>query len=109
MTASRHALQSMLDELDALQIATGRAASMWADNRAATVRAARRLNVGSALLSASVLMDSAVEHYRGGFTNRAMYTPLLVSALTLAISAHGTSDRRPDIHHIRHGVAVAAA
>ena len=80
-----------------------------ADRRAATVRAAQRLNRGSALLAASVLMDSAVEHYRGSFENRAMYTPLLMSALTLAISAHGTTDRRPDIHRVRHGVAVAAA
>jgi hypothetical protein len=95
--------------LDALEGAINRNAAMQADRCAATVRTARRLNVGSALLSASVLMDSAVEHYRGGFTNRAMYTPLLVSALTLAISAHGTTDRRPDIHSIRHGVAVAAA
>jgi hypothetical protein len=101
MTASRQALQSMLDRLDALQIG--------ADRRAATVRAARRLNRGSALLAASVLMDSAVEHYRGGFTNRAMYTPLVISALTLGISAHGTVDRRPTIHRVRHGVAVAAA
>jgi hypothetical protein len=101
MTASRQALQSILDQLDALQ--------MVVDKSAATVRTARRLNVGSALLSASVLMDSAVEHYRGGFTNRAMYTPLLVSALTLAISAHGTSDRQPAIHRVRHGVAVGAA
>jgi hypothetical protein len=54
-------------------------------------------------------MDSAVEHYRGGFANRAMYTPLLVSALTLAISAHGTNDERPDIHRVRHAIAVAAA
>ena len=38
-----------------------------------------------------------------------MYTPLLMSALTLAVSAHGTADRRPDIHRVRHGVAVAAA
>jgi hypothetical protein len=105
--------------LDALQVATERyaagrggnrhAGGMPADNRAATVRAARRLNVGSALLSTSVLLDSAVEHYRGSFANRAMYTPLLVSALTLAISGHGTTDRRPDIHRVRHGVAVAAA
>jgi hypothetical protein len=110
MTDSRHALQSMLDQLDALQVSVDRhAVRMRADNRTATVRAAQRLNRGSALLAASVLMDSAVEHYRGGFTNRAMYTPLLVSALTLAISAHGTTDRRPDIHHVRHGVAVAAA
>ncbi|MDR3533487.1 MAG: hypothetical protein P4L90_23375 [Rhodopila sp.] len=101
MTASRQALQSMLDQLDALQIE--------ADRCAATVRAARRLNRGSALLAASVLMDSAVEHYRGNFTNRAMYTPLLISVLTLAISAHGTTDRRPASHRVRHGIAVAAA
>ncbi len=107
MTASRQALQSMLDELDALQTAVSGIA--LTDNRAATVRAARRLNRGSALLAASVLMDSAVEHYRGNFENRAMYTPLLVSALTLAVSAHGTTDRRPVIHHVRHGVTVAAA
>src|ERR1700704_2358659 len=100
-TASRQALQSMLDQLDILQIE--------ADRRAATVRAARRLNRGSALLAASVLMDSAVEHYRGSFANRAMYTPLLVSALTLAISAHGTTDRQSNIHRGRHGVAIAAA
>jgi hypothetical protein len=110
MTPSCQALQSMLDQLDALQVSVDRhAVSMRADNRAATVQAARRLNRGSALLAASVLMDSAVEHYRGSFTNRAMYTPLLMSALTLAISAHGTTDRRPDIHQVRHGVAVAAA
>jgi hypothetical protein len=101
MTAPRQTLQSMLDQLDALQIET--------DRHAATVRAARRLNRGSALLAASVLMDSAVEHYRGGFANRAMYTPLLMSALTLAISAHGTTDRQPEIHRVRHGIAVAAA
>jgi hypothetical protein len=110
MTASRQALQSMLDQLDVLAVSVDRhAVSMQADNYAATVRAARRLNQGSAVLATSVLMDSAVEHYRGGFTNRAMYTPLLVSALTLAISAHGTTDRRPDIHQVRHGVAVVAA
>ncbi len=101
MTASRQALQSMLDQLDALQIETGR--------RAATVRAARRLNRGSALLAASVLMDSAVEHYRGSFSNRAMYTPLVISALTLGISTHGTVDRRPTIHRVRQGIAAAAA
>ena len=54
-------------------------------------------------------MDSAVEHNRGSFSNRAMYTPLVISALTLGISAHGTVDRRPAIHRVRHGIAVAAA
>jgi hypothetical protein len=101
MTASRQVLQSMLDQLDTLQTEV--------DRRAATVRAARRMNRGSALLAASVLMDSAVEHYRGNFSNRAMYAPLIISALTLGMSVHGTVDRRPAMHRARHGVAVAAA
>ena len=42
----------------------------------ATVRAARRLNRAAAVLAFSVLADSAVEHYRGSFKNKAMYTPL---------------------------------
>jgi hypothetical protein len=74
-----------------------------------TVRAARRLNRGSALLATSVLLDSAMEHYRGSFKNRAMFTPLVASALMLAISVHGTTDREPSIHRARHAVSVAAA
>jgi hypothetical protein len=97
----RDALEAILAQLDALQSGI--------DNRAVTVRAARRLNFGSSLLAASVLLDSAVEHYRGSFANRAMYTPLVVSALTLAINAHGTIDREPSIHRARHGVSVVAA
>ena len=61
------------------------------------------------MLATSVLLDSALEHYRGSFANRAMVTPLLVSSLMLAISAHGTRDRRPAIHRARHAVSVLAA
>ena len=61
----------------------------------ATVTAARRLNRAAGTLAASVLADSAIEHYRGSFKNKAMFTPLIVSALTLATSVHGTSDSRP--------------
>jgi hypothetical protein len=43
------------------------------------VKAARRLNRSSGMLALSVLADSAVEHYRGSFENKAMYTPLLTS------------------------------
>ena len=43
-----------------------------------------------ATLAPSVLADSAVEHYRGSFDNPAMFTPLIVSALsTLAARARG--------------------
>ena len=71
---SRAALQGMLDQLDVLE----RAVQPYAANRVATVRAARRLNRGSAMLATSVLLDSALEHYRGSFANRAMVTPLVV-------------------------------
>ena len=45
----------------------------------ATVRAGRRLNRAAGVIAASVLADSAVEHYRGSFHNKAMFTPLVVS------------------------------
>ena len=68
---------------------------------AATVVAARRLNRAAGTLALSVLADSAVEHYRGSFKNKAMFTPLAVSALTLATSIHGTSDSRRGAHAMR--------
>ena len=64
------------------------------DVQALSTRAARRLNRGCALLSASVLADSAVEHYRGSFHNKAMVAPLVTAALSLAVSAHGNADKR---------------
>ncbi|MGJ5051327.1 hypothetical protein ACQR09_29980 [Bradyrhizobium oligotrophicum] len=75
----------------------------------ASVRAARRLNRAAGMLAASVLADSSVEHYRGSFKNKAMYTPLVVSALTLATSAHGTADMRPFAHRLRDGGYLLAA
>jgi hypothetical protein len=60
-------------------------------------------------LAASVLADSAIEHYRGSFQNKAMYTPLVVSALALATSLHGTSDSRPFAHSVRDWIYVGAA
>ena len=52
---------------------------------------ARALHAASALLGASVMADSAVEHYRGGFDNPGMYTPLVVSALTIAAGVDGAT------------------
>jgi hypothetical protein len=77
--------------------------------REPTVRAARRLNRASGILAMSVLADSGIEHYRGSFENKAMFTPLVMSALSLAVSAHGTADSRPDAHRIRDAVYAAAA
>ena len=75
----------------------------------ASLRAAQRLNRASGTLALSVLFDSAMEHYRGDFKNKAMYTPLAVSALALGVSAHGTADSRPGAHRVRDtSYAIAA-
>ena len=77
--------------------------------RAETVTAARKLNRAAGTLAASVLANSSVEHYRGSFKNKAMYTPLLVSALALATSVHGTRDMRPVAHKARDAIYLLAA
>jgi hypothetical protein len=77
--------------------------------RRASVLAARRLNRAAGILATSVLADSSVEHYRGSFKNKAMFTPLLVSSITLAMSGHGTADMRPIAHEARDGTYVVAA
>lgn len=75
----------------------------------AAVRAARRMNRAAGVIAASVLADSAVEHYRGAFHNKAMVAPLVTAALSLAVSAHGNADKRPQAHRVRDSVYVAAA
>ena len=75
----------------------------------AAVRAARRMNRAAGLIAASVLADSAIEHYRGSFHNKAMVTPLVAATLSLAVSAHGNADKRPVAHRARDGVYAAAA
>ena len=100
---SRVELQQLLDQLATLEAALPMASEQ------ATVKAARRLNRSAATLATSVLLDSAIEHYRGSFKNKAMFTPLIVSALTLAVSVHGTADKRPAAHDIRDLTYLAAA
>jgi hypothetical protein len=76
----------------------------------AHITAARRLNRAAGVLATSVLADSAMGHYRGSFENRAMYLPLVVGALSLAVSGHGVGDRRSGAHVVRDAVyAIAGA
>jgi hypothetical protein len=77
--------------------------------RELTKVAGRRLNGSAALLAFSVLADSAIEHYRGSFNNRAMYTPLATAALTLGGSLFGLADARPKRHTIRDAIYAVAA
>jgi hypothetical protein len=72
----------------------------------ATVVAAQRLNRAAGLLAGSVLVDSAVEHYRGSFENRAMVTPLFVGAIAFGASMHGVQDRTPQAHAARDAVCA---
>lgn len=79
-------------------------------SKSSTIKAAHRLNRSSGLLALSVLLDSANEHYRGKFHNKAMVTPLATSVLSLIASAHGMADRSPTAHRARHATfAIAAA
>jgi hypothetical protein len=66
-----------------------------------TVLAARRLNRAAGTIASSVLIDSAMEHYRGAFENKAMYTPIATSALTLLASLHGHRDVASRAHWAR--------
>jgi len=78
-------------------------------DQTAAVRAARRMNRAAGLIATSVLADSAIEHYRGMFHNKAMVTPIVTAALSLAVSAHGNADTRPAVHKKRDTVYSAAA
>ncbi|HET6586493.1 MAG TPA: hypothetical protein VFG67_01815, partial [Oleiagrimonas sp.] len=73
------------------------------------VKAAQRLNRAAGLISVSTLLDSGMEHYRGSFRNKAMFTPLIVSALTLGVSLHGTTDKHAATHKFRNATYAAAA
>ncbi len=77
--------------------------------RPTAIKAARRLNRAAGTLAGSVLFDSAIEHYRGQFHNKAMYTPLVTSSLALAVSAHGNSDTSLGAHRVRDGIYAATA
>lgn len=72
------------------------------------IKAARRLNRAAGIIATSVLVDSATEHYRGAFENKAMYTPIAVSALSILASFHGQRDRSARAHQARDVVYAAA-
>jgi hypothetical protein len=59
------------------------------------------------MLAASVLSDSALEHYRGGFENPGMFTPLASAALVLSSALRGA--RRANTATGRRVAATAPA
>ncbi len=74
-----------------------------------SIRAARRLGLTAALLGSSVLTDSAIEHYRGSFNNRAMYTPLAAAAATIGAGLLAACDSSAGADRRRSSLYAAAA
>ena len=60
-----------------------------ARRREAQTSAARKLHLGAGVLALAVLADSAVEHYRGSFQNKAMFAPLVSATLSLFAGSAG--------------------
>ena len=88
----------------------------WADARStvaapasAVIGSAWQLNWAAGVIAASVLADSAMEHYRGDFHNPAMVTPLVTAAASIAVSLHGLADAAPVSHTARDVTYAAAA
>jgi hypothetical protein len=74
-----------------------------------SMKVARRLHLSAALLAGSVLSDSAIEHYRGSYQNRAMYTPLASAASILGAGLLAVCDpraRRNDARSMIYGAAA---
>lgn len=84
------------------------AAGAVIDNGGA-VGEARKMNRAAGIIAMSVLVDSAVEHYRGSFHNKAMFVPLAAAASSVAVSVHGNADRRAMAHRMRDSVYAATA
>jgi hypothetical protein len=69
--------------------------------------ATRQLYASAAMLAASVLADSALEHYRGGFANPGMFAPLASSAAVLASAARAAGGRTRPAPALPFGAACA--
>lgn len=81
---------------------------MMSNSPTPVVTAARRLNRAAGTIATSVLIDSAMEHWRGKFHNPAMWTPLVTASVSLVVSVPGLSDKRHGAH-LGRDVAYLAA
>jgi hypothetical protein len=70
-------------EAGALETRTSQPSVTRSRMATASFKASRLLNAAAATLAAGVLTDSAAEHYRAGFHNRAMFIAPAVSAAAL--------------------------
>lgn len=76
--------------------------------KGAGARAARKVRDGAAILGTSVLLDSATEHFRGGYHNGAMYAAPLTAAVSVAASlAEARPDRSRTLARLGHALSMA--
>jgi hypothetical protein len=93
--------------INALAVSAAAAAvenAWWRPSRNAAAhhgKAGQELSAAAALLAASALADSALEHYRGSFHNRTMFLPLAVAAQALGAGLHGMTENRPNPSPVR--------
>ena len=74
----------------------------------AAARAAWRVRHGAAILGGSVLLDSAMEHFQGGYHNRAMFAAPLTAAVSIAASlAEPDPERLEALPTAGHAISVA--
>ncbi len=74
----------------------------------ASAEVLRKLYLAASALSFSVVADSSLEHYRGGFYNRAMYIGPAVSALMLVATARDAAAPGPRPNRARRVLYGAA-
>lgn len=78
------------------------------DETPAAGHVTRRLRDGAAILGTSVLFDSAMEHFRGGFHNNAMYLAPATAAVSIAAAlAEPREEQREALPRIGHGLSIA--
>lgn len=71
-------------------------------------RAGRLVAGGAAIVAGAVLADSAMEHYRGSFDDRAMWAPLVASGLSFATNGLVAAGQSPGrVAMALHGVGAA--
>jgi hypothetical protein len=81
------------------------APGMAKQDRAAPV--ARSLHHAAALLALSVLIDSAIEHYRGQFDNPGMFAPLATSLATTIVGARAPAAGNDGVYATAAAVGAA--
>jgi hypothetical protein len=109
MVSNRHRWAGIACALAGIATAASLLRSRQRPERFAHIETSRAFNRSSALLAGSVLTDSAMEHYRGSFSNPAMYVPPVMATFSLLAGLHGGVDRLARSHSLRHAVYWGAA